>query len=360
MKRIYIIFFISTLFSCDDKINYHQNLELVWRTENVNWNASSLILNNGEIYGHTISDSIFKINFKTGKLIWKRYSRGSYESLTPKIYNNIIYIGGADKLKAFNKNGKLIWSVNTNTKTAGLLINDTTILNTRTDEGLFANNLKSGKEFWHIKPSYQMLSMSIPTAKDSLLILGNFDYKENIGSHLTCINLNNQKIKWQIANGNYLNSPPIVDENYVFFSCDSSYKKGYTYKADLLTGKVLWKTATNPVIFYKSLIDENQVYIASYENGVVCLNKKAGQKLWKLKKELYPDTEFIFHKGVLYFGTVNRKFIGVNKEGKIVFETNFEYGIGNPFVYNDNIYVNDGNGNMFKIKHTAANSGLAK
>ena len=154
MKRFFFIF-IFILFNCTNeknKIEYHQNLDLIWDIENVNWNGTSLIMSEGNIYGHTLSDSIFKLDFKSGKIIWKKYLRGTYSNEIPKVQKEKIFFSGAENLIALNKNGKLLWSENTNTKTVGLTLNDSIILNTRTSEGLFANSIKSGKEVWNIKP----------------------------------------------------------------------------------------------------------------------------------------------------------------------------------------------------------------
>jgi len=359
MKRLLYVIFIFTFLNCSnkkDKINYHQNIDFVWESKDVNWNTSSLILDKGFVYGHTMNDSIFKLNISNGTIIWKKYSRGTYSNLTPKIYKDIILVGGTDKLKAFDKDGKLLWSKITNTKTIGLTLNDSILFNTRTGEGLFANNIKSGKEVWNIKPKYQMLSMSNPSITDSLLILGNFDYKENIGSHLTCININKRTIKWEIENDGYLNGKSIIENNNLIVNSDSAYQKGFTKKIDLLTGKTLWKTNTNPVVFYKPKPFNNIIFVPSYENGIVCVNNQTGKILWKLNKEFYPDTELVFHKNVLFFGTIKRELIGINKKGEIVFKSNFEYGIGNPFIYKNDVYINDGKGRLFKIKNTVANN----
>src|SRR5690606_27607469 len=130
----------------------------------------------------------------------------------------------------------------------------------------------NGKELWSIKPNYQMLSMSNPSIIDSLLIIGDFDYKKNIGNHLTCINIDKQMILWQIENKGYINSPAIIESKSVIFNSDSAYQKGYTYKADLLNGDILWKTKTSPVIHYESKKYKNKIFVPSYENGIICLN----------------------------------------------------------------------------------------
>lgn len=357
MRIIYSLVFLFLIFSCKEKTEYHQNLNFVWKTNDVNWNASSLKLDQDFIYGHTMNDSVFKLNISNGKILWKKYSRGSYTTLSPEIYNGIIYIGGADKLKAFNKNGDLLWSESTNKKTRGLIINDSIIINTRTNKGLFANHLKSGKELWSIQPDYQMLSTSKPTLKDSLLIIGNFNYKKNIGSHLTCINLNQKNFEWEIKNKGYSNSQAIIENSSVLFNSDSSYLKGFTYKADLVTGKILWKVKTNPEVYLKPLLNNHNLYINSYENGILCLDIKNGEIIWSTKnKDLCAGTDFILHKGILYFGTQDSKFLGINGKGEIIFKSEFEYGIGNPFIYKGDIYVNDGNERLFKIKNTIANN----
>ena len=58
----------------------------------------------------------------------------------------------------------------------------------------------------------------------------------------------------------------------------------------------------------------------------------------------------------MFFGTTKRELIGINEKGEIVFKSNFEYGIGNPFIYENDVYINDGKGRLFRIKNTVANN----
>lgn len=341
----------STIFmlSCrNNKVEYHQNLELVWENQLLEWNASSLVFDDGFIYGHTLNDSIFKLNFVDGEIVWMKYSQGAYSSLGPLVHDNRIFFGGAKTLKSYDKEGRLIWSVLTNKKTTGLSIKDSVIYNVRRGEGLFANDIYSGKELWNLKPNYQMLTASGPTIKDSLLIIGNFDYKEGEGNHLTCISINDKSVKWQLKNNGYFNNSAVIQDNYVIINSDSAYVKGYTYKVDLQSGNVLWRTETNPVLFYQSKIMAENVFVPSYDDGIYCLNMEDGEVMWKLTDEYYPDSELLLYDDILYFGTTSREFVGVNSLGKIIFTSKFEYGIGNPFVYNQEVYVNDGKGRLFK------------
>jgi len=82
----------------------------------------------------------------------------------------------------------------------------------------------------------------------------------------------------------------------------------------------------------------------------MCINLTNGDIIWSLNNKNYiSETEFLCYKNVIYFGTENRKLIGLNINGKIILESDVEYGISNPFIYKNNVYVNDGNGKMFKI-----------
>lgn len=348
LKAIIILFFFFSLISCQKKIKYHQGLNLVWENDSINWNVSSLMINDGYIYGNSLNDKIFKIRFSDGEIIWERFSQGSYQNLSPLIHENQIFVGGSHEMKSFDLNGKTIWSINTGQKTTGLIIKDSIIFNTRRNKGLFANSILNGNELWSIKPDYQMLSSSEPSLKDSLLIIGNFDYRKNKGDHLMCINIIDKSNKWQIENNGYLNGQAVFSDQNIIYNSDSIYFKGYTQKVDLMTGEILWKTKTNPELSYNPVIKSDLIFVPSYDNGIICLNSETGEPRWKLNKEFYPDTNLIVYNNILYFGTTSREFIGLNFEGKVVFKSKFFYGIGNPFIYKNKLYVADGKNRLFK------------
>jgi len=59
IKAIIILFFFFSLISCQKKIKYHQGFNLVWENDSINWNVSSLMINDGYIYGNSLNDKIF-------------------------------------------------------------------------------------------------------------------------------------------------------------------------------------------------------------------------------------------------------------------------------------------------------------
>ncbi|MGX7666755.1 outer membrane protein assembly factor BamB family protein [Flavobacterium pedocola] len=348
MRKLLLLLFLSLL-ACDKKTEYHKGLELVWENKKINWSTNSLVEKDNFIYGHSMDDSIFKLNIANGKVAWKRYSAGNYTKLQPLVFNNKIYFGGSETLKAFDLQGNLIWEDVTDTKTNNLIVFDSVVFNSRSGVGLFANDLETGKLIWKIQPAEQLLSTTKPNIKDNLLIISNLDDSKN-GNDISCIDINHNKLKWEILNSNYLYSEALLEDNYVYINSDSSYAKGFTHKIELSTGKQLWKTATNPEIFFKPLLYKNRLFINSYNNGITCIDTTTGKAVWSLKNKSYvADTEFLLYKNIIFFGTQNRQLIGISTDGKIIFKTDFEYGIGNPFVYKDKVYINDGNGRLFRI-----------
>ena len=350
LNKVFYCLLFFLFFNCEEEKTYHQNLELVWESKNVNWNALSLKVDDTFIYGHTNQDSVFKLDIKDGRVLWKRYSRGSYASLTPVIQDDLVIFGGSNGLKAFTKDGTLHWSENTGTKTVGLLLKDSIVFNVRTSEGLFANKVQTGEEVWHIKPDYQMLTPSNPILMDSLILLGDFDYRMDIGDHLACININQQKVVWQTPKSMYMHGESTVHKNTLIIHTDSVYKKGVTSKINPINGDIIWETQTNPVLFHQSKVLKNKIFVPSYRHGIVCLDEKNGNILWKLDKETYPNTDVLIHNDILYFGTIKNQLIGMNEYGDIVLQSDFYYGIGHPFVYQNTVHIPDGRGNLFRLK----------
>jgi outer membrane protein assembly factor BamB len=351
-KILAVISFTLLLVSCkpEGNWNYGQGFKSVWGQKEINYNASSIIEDKGFIYGLTLDDKLFKIELNTGKIIWTRPALPNYASQKPLIIDDNIFIGGRDSLFAYDLNGNLKWKQVTGQKIGHtLLAYDSLLIGSVRSKGLYAFEQSTGKPSWSIEPPYQMLSSSDPILIDSLLIVGDFDYKENIGTSLYCINANSRMIHWSYPTSKYLTSEAEVKANTIFINLDSSYANGYTQGLNLKNGELRWSTKTYPDIHYKPFLIKDKLFISSYRYGLLCLNPETGKVIWtlNLNKE-YPDTKIILHKEKIIFGTNGRTLYKVSLTGKILNKIAFEYGLGDPFIYENTLFVNTGGGEMYK------------
>ncbi len=352
-KLLAVIFFILLLASCkpEGRKVYGEGFKNIWSHKQLDWNPSSLIENKGFIYGLTGQNKLFKAEIKTGKINWVKQALPNYSFQKPLIINNTIFIGGRDSVFAYDINGNLQWKQVTGEKIGHtLLIYDTLLIGSVRSKGLFAFNQNTGKPIWSIEPAYQMLSSSDPAIIDSLIIVGDFDYKKNTGTSLYCFNANNRKIIWSFPTKHYLTSEAEVKGNKLFINLNSSYADGYTKGLDLQTGRLIWERKTYADPNYKPFILNNRLFIGSFKYGLLCLNPENGKIIWKLNLDQdYPNTKIIIHKNRIIFGTnTNRALYKINLNGQIITKTDFEYGLGDPFIYNDTLFVNTGGGKLYK------------
>ncbi|MBC5993299.1 outer membrane protein assembly factor BamB family protein [Pontibacter cellulosilyticus] len=359
MNKLWVfLLLILTLTSCksEEKKNYGEGFKKIWTQTDLDWNATSLIIKGNKIYGLTLNEKLFKADLLTGKVIWIKPALPNYEGQKPLIIGEEIYIGGRDSIFAYDTLGNLKWKQKTGQKIGHTLIPyKSQLIGSVNSRGLFAFEQSSGNRVWSIVPQYQMLSSSDPILVDSMLVVGDFDYKDNEGSSLYCINVETRKTKWNFPTPNYLTSEAEVSNSKVFINLDSSYANGFTKAIDLKSGNMIWERQTYPNTHLKPYYIDGKLFIASYKYGLLCLNPKNGDIIWSvnLQKD-YPSTRILLFNGEIVFGTYDRTFYSVSMEGKVTEKTEFEYGLGEPFIFRDNLYISTGGSEMYtRIKANA-------
>lgn len=345
--------FILFLASCnsEDKLNYAEGFKKIWTQRDIRWNTASLVRDKEFLYGLTLHDKLFKAEIKTGKIIWIRQALPNYSFQKPLIINNTIFIGGRDSVFAYDVHGNLKWKQATGNKIGHtLLAKDSLLIGSISSKGLFALSQRSGNILWSIEPKYQMGTSSVPSLIDSLIIVGDFDYQENGDANFYCFNVNNRKVKWNFTTKQFLTSEAEVKEGKIFISIDSAYTNGYTKALDIQSGKLIWKSKTFPDIHIKPLMFKDKLFIGSYKHGLICLDPEIGKQIWTLKLNgSYPSIEISIFKDKIVLGTYKNELYIINLNGKLIYKTKFDYGLGISFIKDDTLYVNTGGGSMYKM-----------
>lgn len=338
--------------ACNSKEENNLQLTKLWKNEGISWNSTSLFISDDYLYGSTLNASIFKINIKNGHTIWESPSSTSYSGQKPLIKDDRVYIGGHDVLNSYDLNGNLIWSKKIGHKIGYTLLNDDSlIIGSLRSKGLFAFDSDTGNEVWENVPDYQMLSSSRPSIKDSLIIIGDFDYSlEKSLKHTKAINAQNGKVLWSIENKGYFTGEALFLHDKIFISFDSAYKKGKLVSLSMIDGSILWETTSNPEMHYKPTIIDTLLLVPSYERSVDCFNLKNGELVWSLNSDEYiPNNEIVVFNGSAYFSTNDREIIQLNLDGSIQAKTRLGYGIGAILNYGDRLLMAIGDGYLYEL-----------
>lgn len=213
-------------------------------------------------------NSVFLLNEKNGKLIWKFLPQGAVFGAVA--YSNDKVFFGTTKgiIYSLNaKNGKLIWSKNIGLPIVSVPYAISDILYLGSSGKFFAININDGNIIWEFPLSDGFVE-SRPSIYNEKIIFGAWD------TYLYCLNRFTGKLLWKWSNGkpNVLLSPavcyPVITNNKVFIVAPD---RALTV-INLLNGETIYRTKNNYVreaigvssdstsIFVKSMYDSVFVY----------------------------------------------------------------------------------------------------
>lgn len=252
--------------------------------------------------------------------IWKFKTEGQIKS-SPVIVDGVVFVGSSDKnvyaIKA--SNGQKVWSYQTDdvVEATPCVIGGSVYVGS-SGGLLYAVNASSGTLRWTYETDGQILGAAnwilSPDGRTIWVLVGSYDNK------LHCVDSTNGQLVWAYETDNYINGSPAVEENIaVFGGCDAmihvvslndgtenktidggSYiaasaaiLDGKVYvgnydnvfiKADIKTGKVLWKYEDSKAPFFSSpAIGADAVVIGSRDELVHCIGRNDGRQLWSFQ-----------------------------------------------------------------------------
>jgi outer membrane protein assembly factor BamB len=121
-------------------------------------------------------------------------------------------------------------------------------------------------------------------ASSAPLILGKnvvVSYAGDSKYSLASYNLNEGVINWR-RNYGYVQTSPILKNGFVYFG----NLTGVMYKADVNTGKKVWKHKTYSAIHSTCAVTDDKVIFANDAGTIYCLNTSDGSEAWKFETGL--------------------------------------------------------------------------
>ena len=294
----------------------NQNLKEIWKINNYNKKEKKLnpILYFAQIDNKLIVNDnlskLYSVDLNTGKILWSRYSKSSFNS-DIKVFKDNFYTIDFDNIirSISSKNGNEIWNFQT--------------------ENSF---IKSEKK----------LSIVI---KDEIIFFVN-----NLGD-VTALDVYNGSLVWQTptqTNTIYQNafslenSDLVFENNTIYFSNN----KNEFYSIDARTGAVKWAQSINSSL--RPTIIENLIFTVSNEGYFFIIDDPTGNiiritdvlKNFKDKLEIKP-IGFIYAKNKVYVSLSNGRLVIINSSTGI--QENIKKinnsKISRPYILNNSMYL---------------------
>jgi outer membrane protein assembly factor BamB len=235
--------------------------------------ASSPLLEDGELFAGSGDGKIYALDAATGKEIWTFATQGRVRS-SPASDGKTIYAGSFDgRLYALDrKTGKLRWSFQTlgnkvfpqgSIQSSPTLAEGFVLFGAR-DYNLYALDAKTGREVWH-----------------------------------------------QSVKNSWVPSTPAVDKGSVYTG-SADGRAAFAY--DLKTGKLLWTTPLDNLVFSSPVIARGRLYLATMGGSVFAMDAQTGKIVgYTLTEDRVLSTPWI-EDGTIYFGN-NDGFIYAMRAG---------------------------------------------
>ena len=329
-------------------------------------------------------NGVAAINVNTGKQLW--FFKSNNEVMTQIIINhNIAYFGsgnrnfpkniakwsnaggfvrgtGKSSIYAVNsKTGKLVWKINTKGENMPTFVyNKGTVYIANGNDYFYAINAKTGKIEWKINIK-SFVSMSSPAIYKNLIVFGG-DMPHNIYA----INIKTHKIQWKknipYAWGGISDGSVAISDSTVYTVALEHNKKGYSqeiYALNIKNGKTRWTyfegRGSLPKNFAVGIptIYKNYLYVGSpVTNTIYKLNKKTGKLSWKLKVySAIRSAPTIVNNPVptLYVGDMQGNIYAINAKSAFVVGIYHLKGAIGPFtttIIDNNLMIGTHNSGM--------------
>ena len=262
---------------------------------------SPVIYKNNIIVGNSL-DGLTSIDKSTKQILWKMKLKYGVES-SGFIANGSLFFGALDGfMYSINaETGTLNWKYDTKAEiTASPLVYNNIVYILNGANSLFSLDAKSGRQLWVYNRQETTTKMTVrggsrPTFFNGIIYTGFSD-----GS-LMAINAQTGTPQWEVilnknARFKDIDATPIVDEDNIYIS---SYDDKL-YCLSKSNGSIIWKYnfggATAPIIA------GNKIFLSTTNGSVVSLNKKTGDILWAKKNIKGISTELLILKGLIIFG----------------------------------------------------------
>jgi outer membrane protein assembly factor BamB len=281
-------------------------------------------------------------------VVWKFKTNDSVKS-SPAIVGDLVFVGSSDdNIYAIDlQNGKQVWAYKTTdaVEAAPCVVEGSVFVGSQ-DGFLYALDAKDGSFKWKYQTDGQILGAANWTRSPDgrlWILVGSYDNK------LHCVDSTNGKAVWTYETGNYINgSPAVSDQKTVFGGCDAMI-----HVVSLIDGSKVTEIDSGSYIAASAAFIDPEVYVGNYDNVFMRADIDTGKVVWKYTKS---DAPFFsspaIGENVVIFGGRDQRVHCVNRnDGKVVwtFQTRGEVD-SSPVICGDKVVVGSEDGRLYIIR----------
>ncbi len=268
------------------------------------------VIAGGVAYIGNYKGTIYALNMRDGKVIWKYDPPGGKMASSPAIVGDSLLVHGMDGIVRMldRSNGDLRWTFR-----VGSPIESSPVVREGLDYfgawngRIYALDLKSRKVRWSQRSGYKITS--------SAALAGNTLYIGDYGGRLLALSTATGRIRFSRSVNGRVYGTPAVAAGRVFVPSST----GNSLTAFTTSGRYLWRVQTRGYVYSSPAVWAGRVFFGSYNGRFYSVAAKSGRVLWSVGAGGPVSGAAVVVGGVAYAGSTWGRITGVDaKTGRIV------------------------------------------
>ena len=268
------------------------------------------VITGGVAYIGNYKGTIYALNMRDGKVIWKYDPPGGKMASSPAIVGDGLVVHGMDGIvRVLDRgNGRLRWRFR-----VGSPIESSPVVQGGLDYfgawngRIYALDLKRRKLRWSRRTGYKITS--------SAAIAGTTLYIGDYGGRLLALSTRTGKLRFSRSVNGRVYGTPAVAAGRVFVPSST----GNSLTAFTTKGRYLWRVRTGGYVYSSPAVWAGRVFFGSYNGRFYSVSAKSGRVLWTVRAGGPVSGAAVVVGGVAYAGSTWSRITGVDaKTGRVV------------------------------------------
>lgn len=315
-----------TILPSTNKINYEEGKSgVLWQYETEftrNIDYSSSVVSEDAVYAASSTGTVYALDADRNKLMWK--SKVGDRAVAPAISNDLVFIGTDGGLHAIDKeSGNVKWEQLLGYVSSKPVVTKNLVIAGCKDGNIYAFDIDSGERKW--THSFDDVAYISDVKHDEIYF--------GAGDSCYAFNIADRELIWKYRTNSPITAPPKINDNIVYVGSWD----GNIYALDSGNGDLKWKYQTGWGIDSTPDVSDGTVFVGSLDNNFYALDEGTGELKWAFACKSAIHSSPVTYGEYVFFGCDDGRFYALNKtDGDLAWSFTPGYSINND---NANNYI---------------------